>query len=135
MKRKAVEHSVAPLLETLGISNCRTEIWIDTEHKEEIETFLNIKKNKKKFKRQLYEMCSNRYSEDLYGKEEVSKKAKHVTALKFKGRENVRIGCKEFFKNGKKIVMIVKFIKKSQKNTRKIKNIYETIGGYDYDFK
>ena len=66
----------------------------------------------------------------------VSKKAKNVTAMKFKGKkENIRIACKEFFKDGKKIVMIVKIIKKSQKNTTKIKNIYERIGGYEYDFK
>ncbi len=135
MKRKAVKYYMQPVLEALRINSCNTEIWIDSENEAEIKEFLEIKRNKKKFRRQIYEICKNRYSKDLYDKEEVSDKANHVTALKFKGKENVRIGCKEFFKNGKKIVMIVKFIKKSQKNTKKIKNIYETIGGYNYDFK
>jgi len=110
-----------------------TELYVDQQNRREIEEVL--RKNGDKFRRIMYQVCSNRYGDDLYGKEAVSKKAKDVTAMKFKGKENIRIGCKEFFKDGKKIVMIVKIIKKSQKNTKKIKGIYESIGGYDYDFK
>ena len=80
-------------------------------------------------------MHKNHYNSDLYGKEEISEKTKNVTAIKFKGKENIRIGCKEFFRRGKKVVMIVKIIKKVQKNDKKLRNIYETIGGYDYEFK
>ena len=132
-KRVAEKYNLDPFFESLNIKKSSTEIFVDAINKHEIEDAL--RKNLKKFRRVVYEICKNHYNSDLYGKEEVSAKARHVTAIKFKGKENVRIGCKEFFRNGKKVVMIVKIIKKSQKNDRKIKKIYETIGGYDYDFK
>lgn len=45
------------------------ELYIDKENKDEILTF--FKKKKKKTRRILYEIFSNRYNPDLYGKEEV----------------------------------------------------------------
>jgi len=132
-RRVAEKYNLDPFFETLNITRSSTEIFVDAVNKKEIEAVL--RKNFKKFRRVVYEINKNHYNSDLYGKEDVSAKAKNVTAIKFKGKENIRIGCKEFFRNGKKVVMIVKIIKKSQKNDKKIKKIYETIGGYDYDFK
>lgn len=133
LKRDAVKYDLQPFFDILGISDSRVEIYVDRINKDEIEDA--VKGNLKKFRRVVYEMHKNHYNSDLYRKEEVSEKARNVTAIKFKGRENIRIGCKEFFKGGKKIVMIIKIIKKVQKNDKKLRNIYETIGGYDYEFK
>lgn len=133
IKRNAVKYDLQPFFENLGINDFTTEIYVDLVNKEEIEEA--IQNNLKKFRRVVYEMHKNHYNSDLYGKEEISEKTKNVTAIKFKGKENIRIGCKEFFRRGKKVVMIVKIIKKVQKNDKKLRNIYETIGGYDYEFK
>jgi hypothetical protein len=54
--------------------------------------------------------------------------------MKFKGKPNIRIACKEFFTDRKKIVMICLINKKSQANTKKITRIYESIGSYEYEF-
>jgi hypothetical protein len=133
IKRNAVKYDLQPFFENLGINDSVTEIYVDVINRDDIEE--TIRGNLKKFRRVVYEMHKNHYNSDLYGKEEVSEKARNVTAIKFKGKENIRIGCKEFFRGGKKVVMIVKIIKKVQKNDKKLKNIYETIGGYDYEFK
>jgi UDP-N-acetylglucosamine pyrophosphorylase len=115
------------------------ELRVDEENAEEIISFI-LKRNKagkyiniKKFSRILYEVLKGNYNDDLYGKEEVSKKAKNVTSMKFKGKQNYRIGCKEIFCDKKKVIMISLFHKKTTKNSRKEKTIYESIGGYEYE--
>lgn len=56
--------------------------------------------------------------------------------MKRKGKsKNIRIYCKEFFIDNKKVVMIIEYNKKTQKIDKKLKNKLETIGGYNYDFK
>ncbi|MCK5808775.1 hypothetical protein KAH37_07315 [bacterium] len=131
--RETVQYDIAPLIDAMKIEECQAEFYVDARNREEIEEILL--KHKKKFRRILYEICMGRYGKDLYGKENVSERAAQVTAMKFKGKENVRIACKEFFRGGKKVVMIAKIIKKSQKNKKLVKQIYEKIGGYEYEFK
>lgn len=54
--------------------------------------------------------------------------------MKFSSSENVRIYCKEFFIGGKKIVMIQKKLKKTNKVNKALKIHLETLGGYEYEF-
>lgn len=115
------------------------KIRIDERNANDIEDFLAEKDKtdkylrKKKFNRILYTMLQGRYNSDLYDKEEVSEKAKNVTAMKFKGKQNYRIACKEIKCNHKTIIMVVNFHKKSQKNSKKEIELYETVGGYEYE--
>ena len=121
------------------LHNSKIELRIDEQNSEKILSFLKRKdkngnlKNKKKFTRILYTALQGKYNRDIYSKEEVSNKAKNVTAMKFKGKENIRIGCKEIFCDGKKIIMVTEFYKKTQKNSKREIAIYETIGGYEYE--
>ncbi|MBU2492652.1 MAG: hypothetical protein KJ571_08520 [Bacteroidetes bacterium] len=125
------------------IDAANVEIRIDEQNFDSIFNFLieSDKKGKlirkKKFARILREILLGNYDDDLYGKEEVSSKAKNVTAMKFTGSNNYRIGCKEFFNGNKKVVMITAFHKKStngSKNSKKEIAIYEAIGSYEYEF-
>ncbi len=49
--------------------------------------------------------------------------------------DNNRIICREFNENGKKVVVVTVVKKESQKNDKKLTNIYQNIGRYDYEFK
>ena len=120
-----------PELETSNI-----QLFIDTKNSDEIIDFLND--NQKTFRKILYIILKNQYSKQLYRKEEVTKKSKFMTAMKFakgsyKGK-NGRIYCKEFFseEKEKKIVMIL-LLAKTEMN-RKLKKRIEIMGGYDYGF-
>jgi hypothetical protein len=111
------------------------DIYVDDEIYDNFIILLNELSYKKKFRRIVYEILKGRYKKDLYEKEEVSDKAKNLTGMKFKGKENLRIYCKEFFLTNKKIVMITILKKKVQKaSNKKIKNILESIGDYEYEF-
>lgn len=125
------------------IDTANVEIRIDEQNFDDLVEFLTeTDKNgklvrQKKFSRILREVLLGNYDDALYGREEVSSKAKNVTAMKFTGSNNYRIGCKEFFKENKKIVMITCFHKKSTngaKNSKKEIAIYEAIGSYEYEF-
>ncbi|MCU7526221.1 MAG: hypothetical protein HF308_17230 [Ignavibacteria bacterium] len=117
------------------LKNSPVIVYLDKENAKEILGYLE--EREKKFKMIMFQILSFRYDDDLYGKEEVSDKAKNVTAMKFKmgKKENVRIYCKEFSIAGKKIVMITKIEKKTQKVNKALKQLLETIGGYEYEFK
>lgn len=125
------------------IDTANVEIRIDEQNFDDLVEFLTeTDKNgklvrQKKFSRILREVVLGNYDDALYGREEVSSKAKNVTAMKFTGSNNYRIGCKEFFKENKKVVMITCFHKKSTKgakNSNKEIAIYEAIGSYEYEF-
>lgn len=115
------------------------EFRIDEKNEKEIKDFLTeTDKNdkyvrRKKFNRILYTMLQGRYDKELYDKEEVSEKAKNVTSMKFKGKQNFRIACKEIECKNKTIIMVVHFHKKTQKNSKKEVTLYETVGGYKYE--
>lgn len=108
------------------------EIRIDEKNSIEILEF--IKNNHKKFIRILREVLIGSYYEDLYGHE--PPKGKNITAMKFKGKQNIRIICKEIFCNNKKVIMVTYFHKKSSKGSNISKKdlaLYEAIGEYDYE--
>jgi hypothetical protein len=76
---------------------------------------------------------------ELYDKEEVNKKCKGVTAMKFfKGQENDRIYCKEQrTKEGLFIVVTAEIYerKKTTKVSKKEIPIIEKVGSYEYEIK
>jgi hypothetical protein len=111
-----------------------TEVAIYIDEKNFVDIVKVLKDNKKKFRRILYTILKNQFNNDLYGKEP-SSNSKHVTAMKFKGNSNERIYCKEFFEDGKRVVMITTIPKKVQKNNKTIKNLLDTIGGYTYEYQ
>lgn len=144
MKRNSIIITDAILNLAIGvypeIKDSRIEIRIDENNAEDILSFL-LKKNKndkylylKKFARILREVICGNYNEDFYDNE--PPKGKHVTAMKFKGKENIRIVCKEIFCENKKVIMVTYFHKKSSKGSNISKKdlaIYEAVGGYEYD--
>lgn len=122
-------------------AKANTTFYIDEEEYSKIIDFLSEKKvisgeykNLKKFYRILYEILNNRYNDDLYSKEEMSAKTKNITAMKFKGRKNIRLYCKEYSISGKKVVIVCLYKKKVQENDKKIKNLLESISEYKYEF-
>lgn len=94
-------------------------------------------KHKKKFN-YIAEIVLNRLrNTDVYDKEELNKKCKGVTAMKFfKGRSNDRIYCKEQTLEDKTFVVVTAELfekKKSQGVKQKTKNIIEKVGSYEYE--
>ncbi|HCN36698.1 MAG: hypothetical protein IAE65_11350 [Ignavibacteria bacterium] len=113
----------------------KLEIYYDLKIEYELFTLFQNPKFKKRFKYVLTAILSNRYNNDIYGKEDISEKCRDITAMKFKNINNLRIYCKEFYQGHKKIVMLEIIYKKSQKINKKLKNLLETIADYQYDFK
>lgn len=74
---------------------------------------------------------------ELYDKENINERCKHVTAMKFfKGQENDRIYCKEIHeKNGLFVVVTSELLKrkKTNKNSRREINLIEKVAGYEYE--
>lgn len=133
MKRKCLKFNTDDFIKSFPeFENTNIELYLDTENAIEILDYLETRK--KKFKMILYHIFSQKNDEDFYGKEDVSEKAKFITAMKFSSSENVRIYCKEFFIGGKKIVMIQKKLKKTNKVNKALKIHLETLGGYEYEF-
>lgn len=141
MKRKCRQYDVNNFLTGFPeLAERNIEVWIDTDNADDILAFILAKKKdggykyKKKLQRILYLVFSNTYAKDLYTKENISDNTKDVTAMKFKGKsaDNTRIYCKEIYRNGKKVVMVVKYDK--DEFDKKTKNIIEKIGGYEYEF-
>jgi len=122
------------------IKDSRVEIRIDENHSKEILIFLlardrnNKYLNIKKFARILREVSLGKYEKELYDHE--PPKGENVTAMKFKGKQNYRIVCKEIFCEHKKVVMVTLFHKKSSKGkniSRKDLAIYKSVGEYEYE--
>ncbi len=122
------------------VRDSKIEIRIDESNAEEILSFL-LEKNKKgkylnikKFARILRVVSLGNYNKDLYDRE--PPKGKNVTAMKFKGKQNIRIICKEMFCDDKKVIMVTLFHKKSTKGSNISKKdlaLYNSIGEYEYD--
>ncbi len=80
-------------------------------------------------------ILKNEYHEQIYKREEDD-----ITAIKLmagkSGNQNYRIYCREFFKEGKKVVLITPHIKKVQRNQQDqtIVNIIQILKTYDYEF-
>lgn len=141
MKRKCVKFDLTGFIKDnqdifKHITLIDVELYIDEKEFKEIVTFL--KQNKKKFRSILYYILQGKYNESLYGKENVSEKAKNITAMKFSGKLNPRIYCKEFFMSAGKKIVAIEFLenKSFQSASRKsLKPKLESIGGYEYEFK
>lgn len=114
-------------------------LYVDKKNKSEIINL--ISQNKDRFRRAVYVLLQGTYNNDLYGKENISKKTKNITAFKFKRRKssNYRIYCKEYIDelnlNTKNVVMIAVHNKKTQKFDNKTKTIITKISKYDYSLK
>ncbi len=111
------------------------DIYIDIEEEREIIKVLIS--NPKKTSRILVEMLNGHYNNDLYGKENISEEAKDITAMKYKGKPNIRVYCKEYIdedNQDKKIILIWATEKKTQEINKKLKTRIEIIGSYDYEF-
>lgn len=94
-------------------------------------------KHKKKFN-YIVEIILNRLrNTDLYDKEEVNKKCKGVTAMKFfKGRSNDRIYCKEQTLEDKTFIVVTAELfekKKTQGLKQKSRNIIKKVASYEYE--
>jgi hypothetical protein len=74
---------------------------------------------------------------EVYDKEDINKKSKGVTAMKFfKGQSNDRIYCKEQTIKDRTFVIIMAELlekKKSQGINQKTKNLIEKVAGYEYE--
>ncbi len=94
-------------------------------------------KHKKKFNYIVECILQRLRNTDVYDKEEINKKCKGVTAMKFfKGQSNDRIYCKELTLEDKTFVVVTAELfekKKTQGVKQKTKNIIEKVGSYEYE--
>ncbi|HNW83789.1 MAG TPA: hypothetical protein PKG52_12955 [bacterium] len=138
MKRKCVIMK-KEWLEGIRINTPAKEVslYYDCANEAEIKEIFEDERFKKKLQVILFYILNGKYDDDLYDFEVVSEKAKGVTAMKFKGGkyDNLRIICKEYYQNDKKIVAVTAVKKKTQKVNKQLKELYERIGGYEYEFK
>ncbi len=138
MQRECVNIPVDVLAKKLGISylfeNCSVEVYVDKENKEEILKVLLD--NEHKFRKAFYFILRCQYENDVYGKESIDEKTRFLTAIKLKGRTNIRIYCKEYFvdqcPSNKKVVLIGVYYKKTQKIDKKLKSYLHKISEYEY---
>lgn len=113
-------------------------ICVDVENSKAIIKYLTqSERHKKKFAFITGIILGNLRNTDVYDKENISDKAKKVTAMKFfKGQENDRIYCKEVTLDDKTFVVIASELfekKKDQGIKQKTKNLIEKVGGYEYE--
>lgn len=120
--------------------NGNKAICIDSENAKQLLAFLNKdERHKKKFRYISELILRGIKNTELYDKENVNKKAKHVTAMKFfKGQENARIYCKEQRINNRLFVVICCELlesKKSQSNNKTIRTLIDKISNYEYEIE
>lgn len=118
----------------------RKAICIDTDNAEEILAYLNQdERHRKKFRYMSELILRGLKNTELYDKENIDRKAKNVTAMKFfKGQENDRIYCKEQRIDNKTYVIICCELyqsKKSKSNDKKVKEIIKKISNYKYEIE
>jgi len=115
-------------------------ICIDSENAETLLAFLNKdERHRKKFRYIAELILRDIKNTELYDKENINKKAKHVTAMKFfKGQENARIYCKEQRINNQLYIVVCCELlesKKSQTNNKSIKTLIDKISKYEYEIE
>ena len=116
----------------------KRHIAVDSENAEEILQFLTKNKLNKKFDLICGILLSGIRNTELYDKEDINEKCKHVTAMKFKGSMNTRIYCKEVKQKDKTLIIVTSELlpnKKNQKNKEKEINLIEKVAGYDYQIE
>ncbi|MBC7553898.1 MAG: hypothetical protein H7257_07960 [Taibaiella sp.] len=118
----------------------KVSICIDTLNKDEILKYILQDERHKKIWTFIAEIILGRYqNREVYDKEEINSKCRHVTAMKFfKGQENDRIYCKEVRGIEGVMIVVAAVLHKRKKSTglsqREI-TIIETVGGYDYEIQ
>ena len=141
MRRNCTKLPINDYITELGIANTKNiSLYVDSENIKKCEEIISfLENNRKKFLRILGVIINGYYNDDLYGKEKVDSNTKNITPMKFKGKfnSNTRIYCKEFFQNGKQVVMITMLLKKVQKvkDDKNRKERLKIIGDYEYEFK
>ncbi|MDI9490965.1 MAG: hypothetical protein QM211_06385 [Bacillota bacterium] len=123
----------------LSSKDGRRNIAIDQDNHESIMKFLKEKNLAKKFKMICDIIIRNiSYTSDLYGKEEIDKSCKGITAMKFKGHQNARIYCKELISEDKILIVVVSELlekKKNQKNQFAERRLIKKVAGYEYEIE
>lgn len=120
--------------------NGRKVVCIDTDNAEEILEYINQdNRHRKKFRYIAELILRGLKNTELYDKENIDRKAKNVTAMKFfKGQENDRIYCKEQRIDDTTYVIICCELfrfKKSKSNDKKVKEIIKKISNYNYEIE
>ena len=135
MKKAALIHCLEKLKEKHPLQfedidiNC-IELYLDisTEPEEVLEI---IGANQNKFKLIVLTILSGDYDDELYRKED-----DNIYAMRFRGKNNSRIYCKEVYEIGKvkKVIMSRALIHKtSQKNNKTNKPIIAALKGYTFE--
>ena len=115
-------------------------IYVDEQNEDEILNYLRQdNRHKKKFKVITDLILQGLRNTDLYDKEDINKRCKDVTAMKFfKGQENDRIYCKEITTEQKKFIVVASILyekKKTTKLSQKEKSMINKVGGYEYEIQ
>ena len=114
----------------------KRHIAIDVQNARAILQFLKQNKLEKKFDLICRIILEGIRNTDLYDKENINTKCREVTAMKFKGKQNTRIYCKEQKQNDKTLVIITSELlpkKKNQSNRAKEINLITKVGSYNYE--
>ncbi len=113
----------------------KRKIAIDIDNADDVTTFLQKYKLTKKFDLICEVILKGIRNTDLYDKEDINKHCKDVAAMKFKGRQNARIYCKEVKQEDKTLVIIAAELlekKKNQKNKHTENTLINKVGSYVY---
>lgn len=118
----------------------KRSIYIDSVNKEEILKYiLQDNRHRKKFRFISEIILGGHKNTEVYDKEDINKKCKDVTAMKFfKGQENDRIYCKEIKSNSGTHIVVTAILhekKKSDDLSSKEIAIINKIGSYDYEIQ
>ena len=116
----------------------KRHIAVDTNNADEILKFLTANNLVKKFELICGVVLLGFRNSDLYDKEDINKRCRHVTAMKFKGNINARIYCKEINQENRTLIIVAAELlpgKKNQKNRQKEVNLIEKVAGYDFEIQ
>lgn len=134
MKRSAVIYAQS--------DDGRRCVALDAEHEEALLAYITQDaRHFKKFTTIVNLLLDNLRNTNLYDKEDINERCKHVTAMKlFKGQENDRIYCQELRQDatgGKVFVVVAARLhekKKNQRNKQPEINMIEAVASYEYDY-
>ena len=132
MERKAIQIKIS--------DDKKRIICFDKENVEELNDYINQdERHQKKFQYIASLILRGIRMTELYDKENIDRKTKGVTAMKFfKGQENDRIYCKEFTRDDKTFIVVAAELltkKKSKDLKQKTKNIIRKVANYEYEIE
>jgi hypothetical protein len=116
----------------------KRQIAVDMENYSEIIGYISQDpRHKSKFNDICRLILNGLRNTELYDKENINERCKHVTAMKFfKGQENDRIYCKVIHEKNRLFVVVTAALlkrKKTNRNSRREINLIEKIAGYEYE--